>query len=119
MKGAPNVDDWHALAEALTARMRERGMTQRELAERSGVSVATIRQIQAAKTTPRARTLADLSRSLGWSENHLERIVRPTSAASQDSGESVSDSRRIDAIATQLQDLTERVNALESTKNSG
>ncbi|MFC7612322.1 helix-turn-helix domain-containing protein [Actinokineospora soli] len=38
--------DWQAVADAINARLDELEMTQKELADRSGVSVATLRQLQ-------------------------------------------------------------------------
>jgi transcriptional regulator with XRE-family HTH domain len=77
--------DWAAVAWALNQRMRELGWTQRELARRSQVSQAIVREIQHRTVERRrsARTLQALSRALGWFPDHLAEILhgqRPPAA---------------------------------------
>jgi len=70
--------DWPAVAEAIRRRLRELDLTQVELAQRSQVSVATIRQLQGGTTEARRRhprTLRALSEALQWSPDHLEAIA--------------------------------------------
>ena len=70
--------DWPAVAEAIRRRLRELDLTQVELAQRSQVSVATIRQLQGGTTEARRRhprTLRALSEALRWSPDHLEAIA--------------------------------------------
>ncbi len=70
--------DWPAVAEAINRRLRELDLTQLELAQRSQVSVATIRQLQGGSTEARRRhprTLRALSEALQWSPDHLEAVA--------------------------------------------
>lgn len=110
------MDDWQGLAGALTGRMKERGLTQRELAELSGVSVATIRQIQGAKRARRSPvTLAALSRALGWPDDHLRQVLRPHSepTAANTPGGTAALAARLDAVDARVRDLDTRVKRLE------
>jgi transcriptional regulator with XRE-family HTH domain len=70
-------EDWAAVATAITERLLELGWQQRELAERSHVSPATIREIQRHTVERRRspRTLESLSVSLGWSPDYLSELL--------------------------------------------
>ena len=70
-------EDWVAVAEAITGRMRELKVSQRDLAVHSNVSVATIREIQRHRISRRRnpRTLESLSESLGWPRQHLDAVL--------------------------------------------
>jgi transcriptional regulator with XRE-family HTH domain len=70
-------EDWRALADAINARMAERRMRQQALSTASGVSTATLRQLQRGMTGRRAQdaTLAAISRALGWPEGHLLAVL--------------------------------------------
>ena len=61
-------EDWTAVSTAVKGRVRELGLTQRELAQRSNVSLAIVREIQrnTAQRRRSARTLEALSVALGW-----------------------------------------------------
>lgn len=109
------VPDWPALAQAINDRMQETGMTQRELAERSGVSVATLRRIQSAFPQRRSPvTLAAISRALSWPDDHLRDVLRGgTGQATADSPADRYESK-LDAIAAEVTDLANRVRRLES-----
>jgi transcriptional regulator with XRE-family HTH domain len=109
--------NWAALADAINGRMHELGMTQRELADRSGVSVATIRQIQSAQPASRRspRTLADLSRAVGLPDGYLQDVLRfgtPASHQESPAGDPVG------VLAAKLDQLAERVAKLESAKRT-
>jgi transcriptional regulator with XRE-family HTH domain len=70
-------DDWAAVARAINQRVAELGLRQRELAERSGVSQAIVREIQR-NTVQRqrgARTLEALSVALDWHPEHLTAVL--------------------------------------------
>jgi transcriptional regulator with XRE-family HTH domain len=71
------AEDWVAVAEAITRRMRELKLSQRDLAVHSNVSVATIREIQRHRIKRRRnpRTLESLSESLGWPRQHLDAVL--------------------------------------------
>jgi transcriptional regulator with XRE-family HTH domain len=88
--------------------MATRGLSQRELAERSGVSPATLRKIQHSDAQARNRsTLAGLSRALGLPEDHLWRVATEGRAAAEradgDSG----------TLRRDVADLQRRVAAIE------
>lgn len=78
--------DWQAVADAITDRLAELEMTQQELADRSGLSVTTIRQLQRNYSARKrsSRTLADISEGLRWPPNHLARILEGTPTISDD-----------------------------------
>jgi len=71
------AEDWVAVAEAITGRMRELKLSQRDLAVHSNVSVATIREIQRHRIKRRRnpRTLESLSESLSWPRQHLDAVL--------------------------------------------
>jgi transcriptional regulator with XRE-family HTH domain len=68
---------WAAVASAINARVAELRMTQLDLAAKSGVSPATIREIQHNQRPRRryGRTLAALSEALGWPPAHLDAVL--------------------------------------------
>ncbi|RBQ04477.1 XRE family transcriptional regulator [Micromonospora sp. LHW51205] len=71
------MEDWQAVASAMNSRMTELPMTQQELAERSKVSVATLRELQYATATRKrsTRTLAAISQALGWPDDYLRAVL--------------------------------------------
>jgi transcriptional regulator with XRE-family HTH domain len=83
-EGVP--EDWAAVARAISERIRELGWRQRELAERSHVSVAVVREIQRHTVERRRspRTLESLSVALGWEPGRLDAVLK--SRAQQASG---------------------------------
>jgi transcriptional regulator with XRE-family HTH domain len=103
-----DLPHWADVAKVVNDRMNERAITQRELAERSGVSVATLRKIQGGGEQQRTRaTLANISRALGFSDDYLWRVSQgDTPAAGSDDG--------LTALRADLADLARRVEALES-----
>ena len=102
--------DWALVARVVNDQMAERGMTQRDLAERSGVSVATLRKIQGGGEQQRTRaTLANISRALGFPDDHLWRVSQGASDSGQAWGDDELSTLRVD-----LADLTRRVEALEA-----
>ncbi|OHV64169.1 hypothetical protein [Pseudofrankia sp. BMG5.36] len=70
-------ENWMAVAAALNVRMAVCRVNQRELAERSGVSVATLRILQRGVGSRRAynSTLVAVSRALGWPDDHLIQVL--------------------------------------------
>jgi transcriptional regulator with XRE-family HTH domain len=106
------LDHWADVAAVVNDRMAAKGLSQRDLAERSGVSPATLRKIQHGDAQARNRsTLTGLSRALGFPEDHLWRVAMNGKAAvtvpDDDAGtlrDQVADlERRVGAIETQLQ----------------
>jgi transcriptional regulator with XRE-family HTH domain len=100
---------WADVATVVNDRMTARGLSQRELAERSGLSPATLRKIQHGEDQARNRsTLAGLSRALGFPEDHLWRVamegLNAAGTADDETG----------TLARAVADLQQRVGAIES-----
>jgi hypothetical protein len=72
-EGVPE-ENWAAVARVISDRVRELGWRQRELAERSRVSAAVVREIQLHTVERRRspRTLESLSVALGWEPKRLD-----------------------------------------------
>ena len=70
-------EDWAAVAREVNGRAASLGLRQKDLAERSGVSLAIIREIQQNKTQRRRnpRTLEALSVALQWHPQHLGSVL--------------------------------------------
>lgn len=68
--------DWEAVGKAIRDRMVQLGLLQEELARRSNIAPATIREIEYNTVQRRRgkRTLRALSAALEWHEDHLEAI---------------------------------------------
>src|SRR6187397_581412 len=74
-RGGLVARDWQAVADAINTRSAERGLTQKALADLSGVSVATLRKLQKAEPGDRGRpVLMALSVALGWAPGHLQAV---------------------------------------------
>jgi transcriptional regulator with XRE-family HTH domain len=102
------VNHWADVAKVVNDRMAERSITQHELATLSGVSPATLRKIQAGDPQQRTRAvLANISRALGLAEDHLWRVSRGESPASDSQSE-------LSALRAEMADLARRVEVLES-----
>lgn len=102
--------NWADVAAVVNARMAERGLSQKVLAELSGVSVATLRQIQQGADRRRsAVTLAAISRALGFSDNHLRQVADGAGSAGV-----VEEPEAIAELRAEIADLRRRVAALES-----
>jgi transcriptional regulator with XRE-family HTH domain len=110
-------EDWAAVARAISQRLHELGMRQRELAERSHVSQAIVRELQhnTAQRRRSSRTLEALSAALAWHPQHLTAVLTgrtppepgdPPLAAEDDVP------ARLTAIEHQLRELTERLGEL-------
>lgn len=104
-------EDWAAIANAIKERVNELGWRQRELAERSHVSQAIVRELQHHTVERRrsARTLEALSVALGWHPQHLTAVLhgrRPPELGepASDTGDSVSS--RLEAIDERLSEIT-------------
>ncbi|TWP45822.1 hypothetical protein FKR81_38290 [Lentzea tibetensis] len=72
------AEDWSAVAEAINARAGELALKQKEIAERSGVSHAIVREIQQGRIERRRnpRTLEALSIALDWHPQHLSAVLQ-------------------------------------------
>jgi transcriptional regulator with XRE-family HTH domain len=71
------AEDWAAVAREINSRAADLGLRQRELAERSGVSLAIVREIQQDKIRRRRnpRTLEALSAALQLHPQHLTALL--------------------------------------------
>jgi len=72
------VEDWAAVAQAISRRMTELGINQRELIERSQISKATVGELyhNSAQRRRSARTLEALSMALEWHPQHLVAVLK-------------------------------------------
>jgi transcriptional regulator with XRE-family HTH domain len=111
--------DWAAVASAINARVATLRMTQLDLAAKSGVSPATIREIQHNNRPRRryGRTLAALSEALDWPADHLDAVLAgrpttPTEPATPSPGDPVLDQLR--AIREELTAIRQRLTDLEA-----
>lgn len=112
------TEDWTAVAHAINQRVSELGMRQRELAERSHVSQAIVRELQHNTVERRrsARTLEALSLALGWHAEHLSAVLdRRTPPAAGEPLSSEDDvPSRLTAIERHLRQITEKLDELNS-----
>ena len=111
-------EDWAAVARAISDRVRELGWRQRELAERSHVSAAVVREIQRHTVERRRspRTLQALSVALGWEPEHLDRVLK--GHAQQPGGHPASEGAalwsRLDSLDLRLAEISELLTELRS-----
>lgn len=114
------LEDWAAVAAAIDERVRELGWKQRELAERSHVSQAIVRELQHHTVERRRspRTLESLSITLGWHPKHLDAVLHAHRTPTVDDkpiidgGETVSS--RLTALELRLTEITERLDDLKA-----
>lgn len=112
------TEDWAAVARAITQRVSELGLRQRELAERSHVSQAIVRELQHNVVQRRrsARTLEALSLALDWHPEHLSAVLAgrtpPESGEPRTSENDVP--ARLTAIEDQLRQITRQLEVMNS-----
>lgn len=113
------TEDWAAVGRAITERLNELGMKQRELATRSGVSQAIVREIQRNTVQRRRgdRTLEALATALDWHPQHLLALLhnrKPPSVGQP--RESMTDpvTARLAAIEDRIADLADQLAELRS-----
>jgi transcriptional regulator with XRE-family HTH domain len=113
------AENWAAVAEAINDRMTELGWRQRELADRSHVSSAIVREIQRntvnRKRSP--RTLESLSVTLGWHPQHLQAVLsgrRPPTPEGAPSAREKDVSARLDALERRLDEITDRLDDMKA-----
>ena len=123
-RGPVEGEDWGAVAAVLNERMASRRVGQQELAQMSGVSVSTLRQVQhGAGRRVQNKTLAAISRALGWPEDHLSVILLgggPVAPRSPDTGtgrdrETAETLRRVEV---HLGEISERLALIERAVRS-
>jgi len=112
-------EDWAAVAQAINDRVTELGWRQRELAERSHVSPAIVREIQRHTVERRRspRTLESLSIALGWNPQHLDAVLKGSELPMP--GKSLNGSRettpaRLDAIEGRLDEITQILTGIKT-----
>jgi transcriptional regulator with XRE-family HTH domain len=112
-------EDWAAVAKAINERVNELGWRQRELAERSRVSQAIVRELQHHTVERRrsARTLASLSITLGWHPEHLDAVLhgrQPPDVDDQVTDRTDTLWSRLDSLEQRLDEITERLDDLKT-----
>jgi hypothetical protein len=113
------VEDWAAVADAINGRVNELGWRQRELAERSRVSQAIVRELQHHTVERRrsARTLESLSVTLGWHPQHLDAVLHGRKPPDADEPVSRTEDTlwsRLDTLERRLDDITDRLDDLKT-----
>ena len=117
-EGVP--EDWAAVARAISERVRELGWRQRELAERSHVSVAVVREIQRHTVERRRsrRTLESLSLALGWEPERLDAVLKgraqEAAGRSQVRADAAALWSRLDAVDGRLDEIVELIAGLKA-----
>jgi transcriptional regulator with XRE-family HTH domain len=102
------LEHWAEVAAVVNEQMTARRLSQRELAERSGLSAATLRKIQHGDAQARNRsTLTALSRALGLDGDYLWQVAAAGRDAARDRGQDLSADvaelrRRVAAIEERL-----------------
>jgi transcriptional regulator with XRE-family HTH domain len=66
--------DRERVAKYVVARRGSLGMTQEQLAERAGVTVKTVYNLESAGRWPQARTRGAIEKALGWRSGDLTRV---------------------------------------------
>jgi hypothetical protein len=118
-EGVPG-EDWAAVAQVISDRVRELGWRQRELAERSRVSAAVVREIQLHTVERRRspRTLESLSVALGWEPGRLDSVLRGHTRHDGVGGQVTADVAalwsRLDEIDGRLDEIAKLVSGLKS-----
>ncbi len=112
-------EDWAAVARAINRRVREVGLRQRELAERSHVSQAIVRELQHNTVQRRrsARTLEALSLALDWHPEHLSAVLegrRPPEVGEPVTSSDDEVSTRLAAIEQHLRRITHQLEEMNS-----
>jgi hypothetical protein len=118
-EGVPE-EDWAAVAQVISDRVRELGWRQRELAERSRVSAAVVREIQLHTVERRRspRTLESLSVALGWEPGRLDSVLRGSKQQAESTAGATADVAalwsRLDAIEERLDEIAKLVSGLKT-----
>ena len=113
------TEDWSAVAQAINQRVKELGLRQRELAERSQVSQAIVREIQQGRIHRRrsARTLEALSLALEWHPDHLMAVLEghpPPRIGDPEASEDDELRTRLTVIERRLREITHRLDTMNA-----
>ena len=109
--------DWAAVAAAMSRRLTELGLRQRDLADRAHVSQAIVRELQHNTRQRRrsARTLEALSVALGWHPRHLQAVLD----GQPPPGESEPIGQPSDVVAARLLAIEAQLRSIEQRGSSG
>jgi transcriptional regulator with XRE-family HTH domain len=89
-------------------------MTQKALAEASGVSVATVRKLQKGEPAERGRpVLIALSLALGWAPGHLEAVSGGTTPPDDPSADL---RQAVESMRADLDEVRERLASVEAAQ---
>jgi transcriptional regulator with XRE-family HTH domain len=112
-------ENWVAVGEAVTERMRELAILQKELAERSKVASATIRQVQHPNGKHRhsKRTLEAISGALDWPPEYLDNVLygRPQG----ESAEQVAGDATLQSRLSSLEELLRKISVVLEERLGG
>jgi transcriptional regulator with XRE-family HTH domain len=115
-------EDWAAVAKAINERVTELGWRQRELAERSHVSPAVVREIQRHTVERRhsPRTLESLSVALGWHPQHLDAVLNGRPVPAKEPANASGDIllSRLDLVEQRLIHMTRILDDLKTNVNT-
>jgi len=98
--------DRERVAKYVVARRGSMGLTQEQLAERAGVTVKTIYNLEAGERWPQARTRSAIEAALDWRPGDLVRIgegLEPVSSASEDMSLALRELAELNAYFADLQ----------------
>lgn len=113
-----NRENWAAVARAVSNRVRELGWRQLELAERSHVSVAVVREIQRHTVERRRsrRTLEALSVALGWEPEYLAGVLKghPQQHGHPVASDDAAVWSRLDSVDQRLNEIAKLLTELRS-----
>ncbi|SEQ63088.1 hypothetical protein SAMN05216188_10492 [Lentzea xinjiangensis] len=118
------AEDWSAVAEAINARAAELALKQKEIAERSGVSHAIVREMQQGRIERRRnpRTLEALSIALDWHPQHLTAVLQGKTPPEADSAVTAAEDPLVPLLQTiirELRGLRAQVGTLTSRLDDG
>ena len=97
--------DWRAVGEAVSARMKELGLRQRDVADKADVGLSTVQELAKGKARERnPKTLSAVSNALDWPSGRIAAIAR----GKPDSAELTLE-ERVAALETELADVVRRL----------
>lgn len=105
--------NWDAVAGAINARMDELELTQQEVANRAGVALQTVRELQhnLIQRNRTARTLEAMSAAIELPRGHLGAVLKGQTPPASD--QPADPETAIEDLRAQLANVIERLEALE------